>query len=280
MTSPLSPVDSLLGLGFPEALRWREGELWFSDMFRSRVVRWSPGRSAECVVDEAGGGPRMPGGLGWLPDGRLLVVDCLARRLLRKEEDGRLVVHADLSTFTEHPLNDMHVDSDGTAWVGGYGFDPDRDEPVASPLLRVEADGSASMTSARFVFPNGCERRRDGLVVAETFADRLSLLDDRGGAASLLSLPPRSGPDGLSLGSDDSVWVALAFAGELAHVERDGTTRRWPVPGDRGDDGRERGVFDCAVSPDGFLLAVATADADEAHAMRHDTGAIRLLEIA
>ena len=84
----MSDAIELAGLGFPESLRWRDGALWFSDMFRGRVVRWDPGTSTETVLDVDHGGPTMPGGLGWLPDGDLLVVDCLERRLLRVTGTG------------------------------------------------------------------------------------------------------------------------------------------------------------------------------------------------
>ena len=174
-------MSTLDGLGFPEALRWRDGALWFSDMFRSRVMRWVPGSAAEVVLDAAGGGPIVPGGLGWLPDGSLLVVDCERRRVLRLPLDsaGRaadaVAVHADLARVMTHSANDMHVDVDGTAWVGGYGFDPENDEPATSPLVRVGPDGDVSTTASLFVFPNGCQRDAGGaLLVAETFADRVS----------------------------------------------------------------------------------------------------------
>ncbi|GAA1731534.1 SMP-30/gluconolactonase/LRE family protein [Microcella frigidaquae] len=292
------------GLGFPEALRWRDGALWFSDMFRSRVVRWrldAPGFPAETVIDAATGGPAMPGGLGWLPGddghpGDLLVVDCLERRVLRVPLDaagraaGAPLVHADLSAVMSHSANDMHVDPDGTAWVGGYGFDPEADEPVASPLVRVHPDGGIDVTEATFVFPNGCERDASGaLLVAETFADRVSAFvmpaaSHGADGAEVVRFAAGSGPDGLSIAPDGTVYVALAFAGALARVDRGAAADAEPAivyrpePIATGPGAGPLGVYDCAVLGDTGRIAVAMASLDEPLAERVDTGRIVILD--
>lgn len=292
------------GLGFPEALRWCDGALWFSDMFRSRVVRWcldAPGSPAETVIDAANGGPVMPGGLGWLPGsdghpGDLLVVDCLERRVLRVPLDaagranGAPIVHAELRGVMSHSANDMHVDPDGTAWVGGYGFDPEADEPIASPLVRVHPDGRIEATEATFVFPNGCERDASGaLLVAETFADRVSAFvtptaSHGTDGAEVVRLAAGSGPDGLSIAPDGTAYVALAFAGALARVDRDAaadaetTIVYRPEPIATGPGAGPLGVYDCAVLGDTGRIAVAMASLDEPLAERVDTGRIVILD--
>ncbi len=299
------------GLGFPEALRWHNGDLWFSDMFRSRVVRWrldAAGSPAETVLDAAAGGPVVPGGLGWLPspDGgpaSLLVVDCGERRVLRVPlgadgmPTGAPVVHADLRGVMTHSANDMHVDPDGTAWVGGYGFDPENDEPVPSPLVRVHPDGTISTTEPVFVFPNGCERDASGaLLVAETFADSVTTYWRHNDFTLRARLPAGSGPDGLTIAPDGTVYVALAFAGALARL----------APADQGPDAEPTivyraepiasgpgasplGVYDCAVLSDPVpsdpalgdsgRIAVAMASLDEPLAERVDTGRIVILDL-
>lgn len=281
--------DALHGLGFPESLRWHDGALWCSDMFRSRVLRWTGGPAAEVVLDEAGGGPSQPGGLGWLPDGTLLVVDCLERRVLALPVGGAApVVYADLRDHIDRPANDMHVDPDGTAWVGSYGFDPETEAPRPVTLVRVDPDGSIGRSRRSFVFPNGMERDAAGsLVVAETFADRVTVVSPDGSTVSALPLPPGSGPDGLSIGPDGTIHVALAFAGTVvglapdrdgdgpadAHlVHRPAAIRDGPAAG-------PVGVYDCAVHPDGRRVAVAIASADERVAMRHDTGRIEIVDL-
>jgi sugar lactone lactonase YvrE len=296
-------MTTLEGLGFPEALRWRGGALWFSDMFRSRVMRWVPGSPAVVVLDAVGGGPTVPGGLGWMPGGPegpgdLLVVDCEQRRVLRVPFDaagraaGAVSVHADLADLMTHSANDMHVDPDGTAWVGGYGFDPEHDEPVPSPLVRVAPDGTVSTSASVFVFPNGCERDATGaLLVAETFADRVSLMSHDNSVTSRGRFAAGSGPDGLSIAPDGTVYVALAFAGALARLapatatESDAGPDAEPTivyraePIAAGPGAGPLGVYDCAVLGDTSRIAVAMASLDEDLAMRVDTGRIALLDL-
>jgi len=294
------------GLYFPEALRWHHGALWFSDMFDSRIVRWVPGAAAETVIDRDSGCPEMPGGLGWLSaaadqhgDGALLVVDCLGKRVLAVR-DGQVAVHAELAAHFQFPANDMHVDPDGTSWVGGYGFDPATHVPAGSSLLRVGTDGSVCPTDARFVFPNGCERDTAGrLVVAETFADRISVLelsrtspfagDLAAEQSTVVTFSPGSGPDGLSIAPDGTIYVALAFAHQLVAIEQSGgdcadgapsvRTVYSPQPIVGGPAAGALACYDCAVEPGGRRIAVAIASADEALAARVPTGRLVLLEI-
>ena len=106
------------GLTFPEGPRWHEGRLWFSDFYDHRVVAVDLDGRSETIVEV----PQQPSGLGWLPDGRLLVVSMLDRRLLRLDPDGLTEV-ADLSELATGPCNDMVVDGEGRAYVGNFGFD-------------------------------------------------------------------------------------------------------------------------------------------------------------
>jgi hypothetical protein len=61
-------------------------------------------------------------GLGFLPDGRLLIVSMHDGLLLRREHDGRLVAHADLSHLSPYPWSGMVVDGRGNAYLGNLGF--------------------------------------------------------------------------------------------------------------------------------------------------------------
>src|SRR5262245_27111358 len=118
---PLRPERLVAeGFSFLEGPRWRDGWLYCSDMGASRVVRVDPGSGA---VETVATPPDLPSGLGWLPDGRLLVVSMRDRRLLRQESGGSLAVHADLSPLVDHWCNDMVVDDAGRAYVGNFGFD-------------------------------------------------------------------------------------------------------------------------------------------------------------
>ena len=154
------------GLTFPEGVRWHDGALWFSDMHAARVQRLDPG--AEPVTVAAV--PECPSGLGFLPDGRPLVVSMHDRRLLRIEADG-VAEHADLSALAPWHCNDMWVDEQGRAYVGNFGDgSAPPDPPTPTVLILVEPDGAARVVADDLWFPNGIVVSADGstLIVAET----------------------------------------------------------------------------------------------------------------
>ncbi len=164
------------GLTLPEAPRWHEGRLWFSDLYSRRV--YSTRESGDDLTVEAElTGP--PVGLGWLPDGRLLVVAQDQRRIMRREPDGSLVEHADLGAHAVGYANDMVVTADGVAFVGCFGFDLYHEDPVQpAPLMRVTPDGGVTLVGEPLFFANGLTFV-DGatLVIAESFGNRLSAFD-------------------------------------------------------------------------------------------------------
>ncbi len=254
------------GLAFPEGPRWREGRLWFSDMHHHVVMTVDPsGATEEVARVEA-----RPSGLGWLPDGRLLVVSMLDRRLLRLE-GGELVEHADLSELAPWHCNDMVVDGHGRAYVGNFGFDLDGgEEPRKTPLVLVHPDGRAEVAAEGLRFPNGAVITPDGgtLVVGETFAARLTAfrigedgrLTDRREWARLQGAVP----DGICLDAEGAIWVACPVSNQLLRVcEGGAVTHR--IPSDRkaiacmlgGDDGRTL-----------FALTARTTSPDEAPKQR------------
>ena len=120
MSSSRSTTVVLEGLCFPEGPRWHDGRLFFSDQHDHRVVAMDPSGHAETIVDV----PNQPSGIGWLPDGRMLVVSMLDRKVMRVDGD-ELVEHADLSGVAAFHCNDMVVDGQGRAYVGNFGFDLD-----------------------------------------------------------------------------------------------------------------------------------------------------------
>src|SRR5699024_11308915 len=105
--------------------------------------------------------PQQPSGLGWLPDGRMLVISMRDARLMRLENDGSLSVHAELSGYvTGHP-NDMVVDGRGRAYLGEFGFDLMGGAPLKpARLLRVDPDGSVTVEADDMLFPNGMADRK------------------------------------------------------------------------------------------------------------------------
>jgi sugar lactone lactonase YvrE len=273
-------VYELGGLGFPEALRWHEGSLWFSDMFRGKVVSWDLDQESTVIIDQTQGGPKMPGGIGFDPEGNLLLVDCLERKILKHKSTGEVLTFCDLSTYTNYPLNDMHVDRDGTAWIGGYGFDPETEQPRSSSIYKLDTSGNVTVSPQDFVFPNGCDRTDQGLVVAETFADRISFFSDDFEITKQIAIPDGFGPDGLSSGINGELFVAMAFNGSLMSLGEDGKFQTLIQLGNSKElKGGARGIFDCALNPEGTLLAFSSACLDEEYSMSHDTGKITVVQI-
>ncbi len=218
------------GLYFGEGPRWHAGRLWFSDFYDHAVksVDLAGTVRTELTIDD------HPSGLGWLPDGRLLVVSMNRRQLLRVDGDG-VRVHADLATVAAHRANDMVVDAAGRAYVGNFGFALDAaleargvegvlaDHPTAQ-LARVDPDGSVHAAAADLHFPNGMVITPDGrtLIVAETLALRLSAYDvaadgslSNGRVWAPLGL---RAPDGICLDATGHVWIANAIAAECVRV--------------------------------------------------------------
>jgi sugar lactone lactonase YvrE len=179
-----------------------------------------------------------PSGLGWLPDGRLLVVSMTARSLLRLDE-GRFVVHADLSPLATFHCNDMVVASVGRAYVGNFGFDLDTAEITGTlaevladhhgaTLIRVDPDGSIQAAADGLMFPNGSVITPDGrtLIVAESFGRCLTAFDiaDDGSLSNRrvwADLGKRT-PDGICLDADGAIWVANPLTPECFRVVEGG----------------------------------------------------------
>lgn len=213
------------GLRFPEGPRWRDGRLWLSDMHDGRVLAVDPGGRVETVAaldDE-------PSGLGWLPDGRLLVVAMDSRTLLRREGDGRLVPHADLSPVLPFKANDMVVDARGRAYVGNFGFDLNAGEaPVTTRMALVHPDGRVEVATDDLAFPNGAVLAPGGrsLVVAETFGGRLTAFDvGADGRLSNRRVWARlegAVPDGICLDAEGAIWVASPISGAVLRVREGG----------------------------------------------------------
>ena len=206
------------GLHFPEGPRWRDGSLYFSDMHGDVVQRLDPASRELTVVAEVD----HPSGLGWLPDGRMLVVSMEKRQVLRQEPGGELVVHADLSNLATADTNDMLVDAQGRAYIGNFGGVPSPDEwpdftPTPAKLALVGPDGNVrEAANEGLLFPNGMALTPDGstLIVAETFAGGLSAFDvvADGMLTGYRSWARVEGsmPDGICLDAEGCVWIASA----------------------------------------------------------------------
>src|SRR5579885_1780340 len=230
------------GLTFPEAPRWRDGKLWFSDFYSHRVMRLGLDGQAAIVVEV----PQRPSGLGWTPDGTLLVV----------------------STLATGPCNDVVVDSAGRAYVGNFGFDRHAGEPERTTcLVRVDPDGSVTRAADDLSFPNGTLITPDGrrLIIAETFTNRLTAFDiGADGALGNRRVFAQLGdcyPDGICLDAGGAIWVADARGNRVVRVFEGGRIERTISTGTQGAfacmlGGEDRRtLFICTSSGSGPAMA-------------------------
>ena len=212
------------GLMFPEAPRWFEGQLWFTDQHARRVMRMQSDGHLNEVLQT----PDLPGGLGWLPDGTTLVVLMTERRVCRIVGD-RLEDYADLSELASFHCNDMLVDKLGRSWIGNFGYDLHSGEPVKSAeIILIPVDGPPRIAAENVIFPNGMAITPDGntLLVAETFAARISAFDITSHAeltnARIWADLNGAYPDGLCLAADGTMWVAAPNINQVLHVREGG----------------------------------------------------------
>ena len=213
-----SPV--LTGLAFAEAPRWHDGQLYLSDIFGQAVWRVAAGGAGEIILEV----PGRPSGLGWDPDGNMLVVSMRDRRLLRVV-DGVASQVSDLGAVTAYDCNDMGVDRHGRAYIGNFGYDYNGgEEKKSTGLLFVDGDGRARVVAEDVWFPNGIVVTPDGttLHVAETSANRVSTftIDEDGSLRDrrVFAQFDETRPDGMCLDAEGALWISSPGPGELLRV--------------------------------------------------------------
>lgn len=242
-------------LGFAEGLRWHADRLWFSDFLEHRVSSLGPDGSLriEAELDD------RPSGLGWLPDGRLLIVSMHSRLVLVRGTDGSLTVHAHLNAVATAAANDMVVGPDGTAYVGNFGSDVlGGATRSTSQLAIVRADGTVTGGPGYLECPNGSVITPDGgtLIVGESLGRRYRafpiLPDGTLGDGKIWAEVPGRAPDGCTLDADLAIWFADAIGNEVIRVSEGGAmSGRIATPD---------GAYACALGgTDGRTLFIATA---------------------
>ena len=232
-----TPSVQLDGLVFPECPRWRQGKLWFSDMGGHRVLTVDAQGRSEVIASV-----QRPAGLGFLPDGRLLMVSTADPFLRCLDPDGLRTV-ADLSSLGGVVLNDMVVDKQGRAYIGDDAFDMAAGAPPRpGRLILVTPDGDPRVVAEGLSFPNGMVITPEGrsLIAAETIGRCLTAFDvaldgsltGRRLFADLGVIGPNGIlPDGICLDAEGAVWVASLATSEFVRVREGGeVTQRVPVP--------------------------------------------------
>jgi sugar lactone lactonase YvrE len=245
----------MTGIAFGESPRWHDDRLWFSDWGAQEIIAVDLEGESEVIVRV----PSFPFCIDFLPDGRLLIVSASDRLLLRREPDGPLVTHADLSTLSEHPWNDIVVDGRGNAYIGNIGFDFPEAEFAPGTLALVTPDGSARQVADGVAFPNGIVVTPDNstLIVAESYANRLTAFDitadsnlsnqrewaDLGGGV----------PDGICLDAEDAVWYGDVPNKRCVRVREGGEVLQ--------TIDLDRGCFACMLGgPDGKTLFIVAQE--------------------
>jgi sugar lactone lactonase YvrE len=283
MTQLTTLID---GLYFGESPRWHNGRLWYSDFYDKTVksVDIHGDARLELQLDE------QPSGLGWLPDGRLLVV-CMGSLTLKRLEKSGLVLHADLSQYSTHLCNDMVVDKQGNAYVGNFGFNLDQemrargaesvfaDHPKTN-IVKVTPQGDVSIASGGMSFPNGSVITPDGktLIVAETLGSCLTAFDIiENGALDKRRQWAATGarvPDGICLNANGHIWIANAVSNECVLFAQGGKVLDVV--------NTSQNCYACMLGgPDGKTLFMMTAQSSQAKIVSTTrTGKIEVTQVA
>lgn len=222
------------GFSFLEGPRWRDGHLFVSDMRGGAVFKVGEDGSSSCVTDMAD----WPSGLGFLPDGSLLVVGMHGKQVHRVS-GGTVEPYCDLGGLVAAPLNDMVVTPQGRAYVGDIGHDFYAGEPAApGNITLIDVNGEARRAASGLRSPNGLVARQDGrtLCVSESFGHRLVEFDcdvagDLSNPRTLIELPGEV-PDGICLDAEGNIWAACYLGSRFVQVDRRGRIiGEIPVPG-------------------------------------------------
>lgn len=274
------------GIYFGEGPRWHGGRLWFSDFYAHAVKSVSVLGDLRTEFEISD----QPSGLGWMPDGSMLIVGMTKRQVLRRSSDGTITVHADLSDIATYHCNDMVVDVEGRAFVGNFGFNLDEEvatRPVedvianhkTAKLACVSPSGKVRVAADDMHFPNGSVITPDGmtLIVGETVGFCLTAFDigpDGSLSNRRVWAPtlPRI-PDGICLDADGAVWFANPMAAECVRIAEGGEVLEVVETGQL--------CFACMLGgDDGKTLFMLTADSADAHtAAAAPTGRIVTCEV-
>ncbi|HEX5422375.1 MAG TPA: SMP-30/gluconolactonase/LRE family protein [Candidatus Acidoferrales bacterium] len=202
----------MIDLAFGESPRWHGDRLWFADWGAQEVVAVDLDGNREIMVRVRF--PSFPMSIEWLPDGRLLVISARDGLLLRREPDGSLVTHADLTGLAEkgHPWNEIVVDGRGNAYINNAGFEFPGGKFAPGTIALLPPGGSARQVADGIAFPNGMAVTPDNsmLIVAESYGKRLTAFDieadgsfsNRRVWADLVD----GVPDGICVDAEGAVW--------------------------------------------------------------------------
>jgi sugar lactone lactonase YvrE len=258
-------IDNLY---LPEGGRWHNNALWFVDIWGKTIYRADSLGTLNDIITIEG----TPAGIAWLADDTLLITS-LFERLLLAYDGSSIKTYADLNHHAPPGYcHDLTVADGDIIYLSNSGFYPKFQAKVTtSPILKIN-DGIVSYAAKNLGYPNGIIINNNQLIVAETFASRLSVFDistngdlinhhvfatfddfgfsvefDKEGVPLDLT---RVYPDGISCGKDGVIWVASPGTKEVLGVKKGGEitkrikTRSMP--------------FDCILGDDDTLYIMTT----------------------
>jgi sugar lactone lactonase YvrE len=202
----------MTGIAFGESPRWHDDRLWFADWGAQEIIAVDVDGQSEVIAQVRF--PSFPMCIDWLPDGRLLIVSARDGLILRREHDGSLVTHADLSALATdgHPWNEIVVDGRGNAYINNTGFEFPGGEFAPGTIALLTPDGAARQVADGIAFPNGMAVTPDNstLIVAESYGRKLTAFDIAadGGLSDQRVWADLDGgvPDGICVDAEGAVW--------------------------------------------------------------------------
>ena len=272
------------GLTFGEGPRWHEEKFYFSDFYSHKVFSLDMDGNSEVIVEV----PGQPSGLGWMPDGTMLIVSMKDKKLL-SFNNNTLSEVADLSNLAGFHCNDMVVDDQGNAYIGNFGFNTYSGEEIRpANLILVRPGEDPCLAADDLLFPNGTVITPDGktLIVGETYAARLTAFDINQDATlsnrrvwADFTLDADEGdiplPDGMCLDVEGAIWVASPSTAEVIRVREGGVILdRISV---------ETNAYACMLGGDDLkTLFICTSNAsgvDPESALREKSGKIETIKV-
>ena len=248
-------VETLLeGLDFPEGPVFDDlGRLWLTELKSGNLCCWQPGGNLTryAIGGNLNGLVLDNHGYAWFTNslegyiGRFNLNSHQAEPVLRAVDGQELIRPNDLIfDGLGNLLFSVHADS--------------RTEPIGY-VACLRPDGSAKKIAEGLYFPNGLGFWDEGqtLVLAETYRQRLWQGTWNAKSAEwttpviLAEVGGKPGPDGMALGADGYMYVAVYGAGQIKAIEPDGRIAAiYDLPG--------LNPTNCAFDPSGKLGLVVT----------------------
>ena len=268
---PVEPLPFVGGFVYGEGPRWHNGRLWFSDGPAGKV--YSAGETGDLTAEVE---LEHASGLGWLPDGTLVVSALFEAKIHHVDERGNVVATFDLGELAVS-TNDLVVAPDGRAYVDLYQASASEN---AGAIGLVDPGGTVRIVATGLALPNGMGFLPDGstLVVSETMGSRILAFptesDGNLGTPSVFAdLGADRHPDGLCVDAEGGVWVGCFDTGEFLRVVVGGTVthrvqidRGWAVaPALGGADGRTLYMVIDDTTYEGLVSGESTGWVMQAH---------------